>query len=63
MTLPEYEDLQERFGGRFIARRGNEVIASAETYDELLDTLQRMAVERAGLTVEYVYPSDRVHVL
>jgi Family of unknown function (DUF5678) len=62
VTLPDYNDLQQRFGGRFIARRGNDVIASAETYDELLDTLLRMAVERAGLIVEYVYPSDRVHV-
>jgi hypothetical protein len=62
MTLPDYDELQKRFGGRFIARRGDDVVASAGTYDELLDTLERMAVARRGLIVEYVYPSDRVHV-
>ena len=62
MTLPDYDELQKRFGGRFIARRADEVVASAETYDELLDTLKRMGAERTGLVVEYVYPSDRVHV-
>jgi hypothetical protein len=62
VTLPDYDALQKRFGDRFIARRGDNVVASAETYDELLDALERMAVARRGLIIEYVSPSDRVHV-
>jgi hypothetical protein len=48
--------------GRYIARRGDEVVATTATYDELSDLLERAAVPWADLLIEYVGPTDRVHV-
>jgi hypothetical protein len=36
---------QRQDGGRYIARRDGEIIASTETYDALSDRLDDMAVE------------------
>jgi hypothetical protein len=48
--------------GRYIARRGDDLIATASTYDELSDLLDQAAVPWADLLIEYVGPTDRVHV-
>jgi hypothetical protein len=48
--------------GRYVARRGEDIIATATTYDELSDQLDQAAVPWADLVIEYVGPADRVHV-
>jgi hypothetical protein len=48
--------------GRYIARRGGDVIATAATYDELSDQLDQAAVPWSDLLIEYVGPTDRIHV-
>ena len=48
--------------GRYIARRGDDIIATADTYDELSDQLDQAAVPWADLLIEYVGPTDRIHV-
>jgi hypothetical protein len=48
--------------GRYIARRGDDIIATAVTYDELSDQLDQAAVPWADLLIEYVGPTDRIHV-
>jgi hypothetical protein len=48
--------------GRYIARRGDEIIATAATYDELSDKLDQAAVPWADLLIEYVGPTDRIHI-
>jgi hypothetical protein len=60
MTEIEYAELQRRHGGRYVARRGNDVIASAGSYRELSAQLDRLAARRADLVVEYVEPPDVV---
>ena len=58
----DYQKLQERYGGRFVARREGQVIASAETYDELSNQLQGAETNWVGLVIEYVEPADKVSV-
>jgi hypothetical protein len=41
----DYVQLQRQYGGRYIARRDGEIVASAESYDALSDHLDGMAVE------------------
>jgi hypothetical protein len=62
MTEVDYASLQERYGGRYVARRNGEVIASAETYNELSDQLEEAAVQWAELIIEYVEPRDSIRV-
>jgi hypothetical protein len=54
--------LQQRYGGRYVARRGGEVVADAETYDELSERLKDAAMEWDGLVIEYVEPATVVRV-
>jgi len=58
MAEIDYAELQQRYGGRYIARRGDEVVASADTYDELSEQLEKAAVDWAQLTIEYVEPTN-----
>jgi hypothetical protein len=62
MTEVDYASLQERYGGRYVARHNGEVIASAETYNELSDQLEEAAVQWAELIIEYVEPRDSIRV-
>ena len=62
MGEPDYIQLQMQYGGRLVAHRDGEVLASAETHDELSDELERMAVDWSTLIVEYVESIDELHV-
>ena len=58
----DYVQLQQQYGGRYIARRDATVIASAETYDALSNQLEGMPVEWDTLVIEYVEPVLSVRV-
>jgi hypothetical protein len=62
--MPEidYTKLQQRYGGLYVARRDNDVVASAETYDELSNQLEGGDTNWDGLVIEYVEPADKVSV-
>lgn len=54
--------LQATYGGRYVARRNDRVVADAESYDALCDELDRRDESWAELVVEYVEPADSVSV-
>ena len=58
----DYVQLQQQYGGCYIARRDGEVVASAETYDALSDQLDGMPVAWEQLVIEYVEPIASVRV-
>ena len=62
MAEVDYIQLQERYGGRYVAHRNGKVIASAETYDELSEQLEKSAVKWEDLIIEYIEPTDIVCV-
>lgn len=62
MTQVDYALLQHRYGGKYVARRDGEVIASAETYDNLIDQLEKPETDWADLVIEYIEPANIVCV-
>jgi len=62
MTQVDYATLQQLYGGRYVARRDGEVVASAESYDELIEQLERPAPDWNQIIIEYVEPADTVCV-
>ena len=62
MSETDHVEAQDRNVGRYVARRGDDIIATAVTYDELSDQLDQAAVTGAELLIEYVEPTDRIHV-
>jgi hypothetical protein len=58
----DYTHLQQRYGGQYIARRDDKVIASAETYDALSDILEHRPGAWESLVIEYVEPVGSVRV-
>jgi hypothetical protein len=60
VTEEDRTQLQRRHGGRYVACRDGEVVASAETYDELSDQLDAAAIEWSRVVIEYVEPTNRV---
>ncbi len=62
MAEVDYALLQQRYGGRYVARRDGEVIASGDTYDELSDQLEKAVVDWGEIIIEYVEPANIVCV-
>jgi hypothetical protein len=55
-------ELQEQYGGQYVACRDGHVIASAPTYDELSDHLDALGAEGDDLIIEYVEPMSSIRV-
>ena len=52
MAEVDYTQLQEEYGGQYVARRSGEMIASADTYDDLSIQLDNMAEEWNDIIIE-----------
>lgn len=59
----EYAEIQDKYGGKHIARRGEEVVASAETSGELLRILKERGLISKEVVVEYVRPKGTIYAL
>ena len=62
MSEIDYMTLQEHYGGKYVATRDGEVIASAETYDELSNQLERLDMDLDGVVIGYSVPADVILV-
>jgi len=62
MTEANYAVLQQGYGGRYVARRGADVIADASTYDELADRLEKTVTDWSDIIIEYIEPANVVCV-
>ena len=60
LTHDQNAELQQRFGGQFVARRGAEVIANAKSLGELNDLTAAMSVDWSDVVIQYVDRADRV---
>jgi hypothetical protein len=60
MAKVDYISLQQRYGGRYIARRDEQVIADAASYDELIDNLENAMIDWSKIIIEYVEPANIV---
>ncbi len=58
MPAPSYPELQEKYGGQFVALREGKVVAAGKTYRELLEAVQHAGLDRTELTFEHVEPAD-----
>ena len=62
MSAIDYTQLQQQYGSHYMAWRDGEVIASAETYDELSDRFEGIVIEWDKLIIAYVEPAHLVCV-
>jgi hypothetical protein len=62
MTDVDYTQLQQRYGGQYIARRAGEVLAHTATYEDLSDLVDALAGGGEDLVIEYVEPAESVRV-
>ena len=58
MEPKTYIQLQEEYGGKFIAIKEKQVIATGNTHKELVENLQKSHIERKGLIFEFIEPKD-----
>ena len=58
MPVPSYPELQEKYGGQFVAPREGRVVAAAKTYRELLEAVQHAGLDPTELIFEHIEPAD-----
>jgi hypothetical protein len=56
----DYIALQHQYGGKFVVRRGNEVIVSADSYEELSRKYRDMPIDWESAVIEYIESPDHV---
>ena len=59
----DHARLQEEYGGRFVAVRGGEVVASGRTDAELVRIVEEKGLDGDDLVFEYVRAKDRFYAL
>lgn len=62
MKVTAHLQLQERYGGQFIARRDGEGLAAAPSYEGLRQRLEELELDWARIVIEYIEPADAAHV-
>lgn len=60
ITTISYAKLQRRYGGQFIAREDGKVLASGNTYRQLLQAIRKRHLNRQTLIVGYVPPKKAI---
>ena len=59
----EYARLQEAYGGKFVATRNGEVVASGDTNAEMVRELKEKGLDGQGLLFQFVWAKDTIYVL
>jgi hypothetical protein len=59
----DYAELQRKYGGQFVAMRGDEVVAAAKTHGDLVRELDARGVNVTQVVFEFVRRKDRVYAL
>ena len=59
----KHNELQEKYGGKHVARRRDEVIAYSNNLAELLKELKGKGLMSEEVVVEYVRPKGTVYAL
>ncbi len=54
--------LQEAYGGKFVATRNGEVVASGDNNAEMLRDLKEKGLDGEGLIFEFVEAKDTIYV-
>lgn len=62
MKTLSYIQLQERYGGKFIARSNGQVVASGPTYKSLISKIAQKHLKRDNLTFAYIHPKGAICV-
>jgi hypothetical protein len=62
MTNLDRTELYRQYGGCCVAERDGHVIASASTWDDLFDQLERDRVDLSEIIVEYLAPLDVIQI-
>jgi len=56
----DYPELQRRYGGEYVARRGEDVLANAKSYADLSRDLDEASMDLEDVVIEYVEPPGLV---
>ena len=58
----EYARLQDEYGGKFVALRNGEVVASGDTSAEMLRELKENGLDGESVAFEFVEAKDKIYV-
>jgi hypothetical protein len=57
----DYTELQERYGGQFVALRDGEVVAAAPTHGDVVRELDAKGIDVTKVVFEFVRRKDRAY--
>ncbi len=60
MEWQDHAQFQEKYGGKFVATRDGQVVATGDTHGELVTALEAAGVETREVVFEYVRPQGQI---
>jgi hypothetical protein len=63
VTDEEYAEIQRKFGGGYVVRRGAEVLVSARSYGDLIDQADAKSIDWTEVVIQYVDRADVLRVI
>lgn len=58
-----FEDIRKKFTGKFVALRGDEILATADSFLELKEKLKKADVDLSTVLVDYIPPKELIMFL
>ena len=59
----EYTELQEKYGGQFVAWKGDHVVANADTHGELVRALEEKDINFTEVSFEFIRAKGQIYAL
>jgi len=57
-----YIELQGNYGGQYVALQEDRIVATADTYDELINQMEQQKLNWTRIVIEYVEPDHAVGI-
>ncbi len=58
----DHADLQDKYGGQFVASKDDTVMAAGKTHGDVVRKLEELGIRFTEVTFEFIHRKDQVYI-